>query len=601
MADIGRTIGGRYKLVEELGEDEISTVFRAQDLEHKTNISLRILDPELARDQDFVSELRLQTRAAARLDHPAITAVYDFGGDAKGVYLINEFVEGQSLGALLRRNGPVPARRAASVTAIVADAVAAAHEQGLVHGGLRSGKVIVTRDAEIKVSDFGLARALTECAVPPAMDAEQAACLSPEQLRGRRATDSSDIYALGVLLFELLTGRTPWDGETAEEIALAREQNPAPKPSDFRRGIPAEIEAICRKAMAPDVTRRYQSAALLADALHETIEALDAKHAAEAAVAGGSDEAEEAAQPGPAALGGRLAAPLAPLAPSGPLPVAPVMRRSNPMTHVPYAPDDYATGPAPVEEDEEEYVQPTRGRYAAEPAQAGAVAGAGRHAPRRINPVEYESSTDDEDEPISVWAWVAGFLALFLVTLLCLTVFLLLNRNAPSARVVYAPDLVELPFATAQQNADKLQLKIVPSYKANDTSQPENTVVDQDPAAGSPMERGDTIYVTVVGGAPQSTVPTVVGLTEADARNALTSAGLSPGAKTEAYDASVPEGSVISCNPYAGVALPKGSKVDYVVSKGPQPTPTPVPTQSPTPTPTPAPSDTPTPAPTPTP
>jgi serine/threonine-protein kinase len=591
VADIGRTIGGRYKLVEELGEDEISTIFRAQDLEHKTDIALRVLKPELASDHDFVAELRLQTRAAARLDHPAITAVYDFGGDAKGVYLITELVEGHSLGALLRRNGPVPARRAASVTAIVADAVAAAHEQGLVHGGLRSGKVVVTREAEVKVSDFGLARALKECAVPPDMDAEQVACLAPEQLRGRRATDSSDVYALGVLLFELLTGRVPWDGETADEIRAAREAKPAPRPTQIRRGIPPEIEAICRKAMAPDVTRRFQSAAIMADALHETIEALDAKHA-EASEAEGAEGA------------GAAGAPLAPIAPA-PLPVAPMLRRGNPMAQTPYAPDHYATAPAPApveeEEEAEEYVEPARGPHAEEAASSGFGLDSGRRSTRRINPVEYESYQDEDDEPISVWAWVAGFLALFLVTLIGLTIFLLLNRNSPSVGVVYAPDLVHLSMTEAQAQADGLGLKIVPTYKANDTNEDDNTVVEQDPAPGSALRRGDTIYVTVVGGAPQGTVPNIVGLTEADARNALTSAGLTPGDRADAYDASVPEGSVISCNPYEGVALPKGSKVDYVVSKGPEPTPTPAPTPTPTPAPTPTPTPTPAPTETPTP
>jgi serine/threonine protein kinase len=589
VADIGRTIGGRYKLVEELGEDEISTVFRAHDLEHKTDISLRVLKPDLASDHDFVAELRLQTRAAARLDHPAITAVYDFGGDAKGVYLITEMVEGHNLGDLLRRNGPVPARRAASVTAIVADAVAAAHEQGLVHGGLRSGKVIVTREAEVKVSDFGLARALKECAVPPDMDAEQVACLAPEQLRGRRATDASDVYALGVLMFELLTGRVPWDGETADEIRAAREAKPAPRPTQIRRGIPPEIEAICRKAMAPDVTRRFQSAAIMADTLHETIEALDAKHAEES-------EAEGA---GPAG------APLAPIA-SAPLPVAPKLRRGDPMARTPYAPDQYATAPAqapaqaPAEDEEEaeEYAEPARVRHAEESAASGFGLDSGRRSTRRINPVEYESYQDEDDEPISVWAWVAGFLALFLVTLIGLTFFLLLNRNSPSVSVVYAPDLVHLSITEAQAEADRLELTIVPTYKANDTNEDDNTIVEQDPAPGSAMHRGDTIYVTVVGGAPQATVPNVVGLTEADARNALTSAGLTPGDRTDAYDASVPEGSVVSCNPYEGVALPKGSKVDYVVSKGPEPTPTPAPTPTPTPAPTPTPTPAPTPAPT---
>ncbi len=597
MADIGRTIGGRYKLVEDLGEDEISTVFHAQDLESKTAVALRVLRPELAADQDFVAEFRLQTRAAARLDHPSITAVYDFGGDEKGVDLITELVEGQTLGALLQRNGPVPPRRAASVTSIVADAVAAAHEQGLVHGGLRASKVLVTRDAEVKVGDFGLARALTECATPPPFDTEQTVYASPEQLRGRRATDASDIYALGALLFELLTGHYPWPGETPQEIAAEREANPLPSPSEVRSGIPSEVEAICRKAMAPDVTRRYQSAAALTDALQQAIEHLDAAPEASAAAAAPFVEEYEP-EPEPETP----SAPVRPVPPARPLPVAPppatlpsapVVRRANPLGQGAYSPDDYAVAPQQVRSSRS--VAPLNApetRYSTS-AQAGLGLDAAGRA-RRINPAEAEPELlPEEERETSMWAWVAVCLALLLVTLLGLTIFLLLNR-APAGDTVYAPDLTDLPLSTAQQQAASLDLKLlVRTFEPNNTTKDDNTISGQDPEAGKPMQRGGTIEVTVRG--PQQVkVPNVVALTEADARNALSSAGLSIGTRSDAYDPNVPEGNVVSTNPKAGDIVERGKSVDYVVSMGPEPTPTPTPSPTPEPTPSPTPGESPT-------
>ena len=299
MAEIGRMIGGRYRLMELRGEDDVSTVFRATDVELNRDVAVKVLRPEYGADPDFVAEFRLQMRAAAGLSHPNIVAVYDFGADATGAYVVTEYVDGQDLSSLLSHNGPVPPRRAASVTAVVADALAAAHEHGIVHGGLRAGTVIVTRDGQIKVTDFGIARAFAESQVPPELSVEEAWFRSPEQARGRRATDASDEYALGVLLFELLTGRGPWDGETAEEVNRARQADPTPRPSEFQTGIPDEIEAIDLKAMAVEPAGRFESAAILSESLEITIDRLDAAFAT-AAVAKPEPEPEPEPEPAPA-------------------------------------------------------------------------------------------------------------------------------------------------------------------------------------------------------------------------------------------------------------------------------------------------------------
>ena len=615
MAEIGQVIAGRYRLMELRGEDAVSTVFRASDNDNGRVVAVRVLRPEFGTDADFVAELRLAMRAAAGLDHPNLVAIYDFGVDGSDAFIVTEFIDGQELGLLLARNGPVPPRRAASVASVVAAAVAAAHERGIVHGGVRSGSVLVTRDGQIKLADLGLARALAESSERPALSVEEAWYQSPEQARGRRATDASDIYALGVLLFELLTGRGPWGGATADAVARARLADPNPAPSDFQAGVPAEIEAIDRKAMAADPTRRYESAGVLADALETTITRLDAQVAMQA-----EDEAEGAQEPQNAAVVApepesqpepyaRPVAPPVPVVPAAaPIPPAPVVRpvaappvpptaplvrRPNPTARVTYAPDAYANSPA-VEDDVD---SADRGRSGYSPD------GLANRVTRRINPVEPEPEQfEDDAPPASTWVWVAGFLALFLVTLIGLTIYLLVSRGSSSANTVYAPNLVGIPYSDAQQTAQSYGLQLsVSATPTNNGSQTDNTIVSQSPASGSAMSKGDTIYVTVVTGTAQVVVPDIRDLTESDAINALTSAGLQVGDRTEAYDPTIPEGQIISSNPKMGLTVLKGSPVDYVVSEGPEPTPTPTPSPTPTPTPTPTPSPTPTPTPTPSP
>ena len=566
MAEIGQVIAGRYRLVELRGEDAISTVFRATDAKGNRVVAVKVLHPELGADHDFIAEFRLQMRAASALDHPNILAIYDFGTEAAGPYIVSEYFDGQDLGSLLHQNGAVPPRRAANVTGVVAAAIAAAHERGVVHGGLRSSTVLVTRDGTIKVADFGLALVLADSPVPAEeKSVEEAWYMSPEQVRGRRATDASDIYALGVLLFELLTGRGPWDGETALEVLAARKADPLPRPSDFQDGIPSEIEAIEQRATAINPTDRFESATELANGLEDTVAALDAMYAAPAVA--GDDEAELAGEVAgtsvepestPVAVPILPARPVVPpvlpvrqVAPPTPVPVPPVVpsRRPNPTARVNYTPDAYA-GPE-VEDD----LASSRGQA----GQSGySTDGSGRRVTRRINPVEPEPETFDETTPVSVWAWVAGFLALFLVTLLGLTIFLWINKNSPSNDSVAVPDLVNLSYNQAQQTAQGAGLQLQPIYIPNNTNNPDNTIVSQDPPAGNFLNRGDTVKVTIVNGSQQVLVPDVRNLTESDALNALSSAGLTAGNRTEAYDPTIPEGQIVGTNPHMGIQRAEG-------------------------------------------
>ena len=159
MAEIGSVIGGRYRLLELLGEGSFAAVFRADDTQQKRDVAVKLLRPEYAGNPDFMSDFRWQARAAASFSHENIASVLDFGTDPLGTFLVTEYVDGADLASLLARNGPVPPRRAARAAAEVAGALAAAHARGLFHGDLRAANVMVSRDGHVKVTDFGIARA----------------------------------------------------------------------------------------------------------------------------------------------------------------------------------------------------------------------------------------------------------------------------------------------------------------------------------------------------------------------------------------------------------------------------------------------------------
>ncbi len=278
MAEIGRVVGGRYRLVELVGEGGFAAVYRATDTQLNRDVALKLLRPEYAGDPDFMSDFRWQSRLAASVENENVAAVLDFGTDATGTYLVTEFVDGADLATLLQRNGPVPPRRAARAAAEVARALQAAHDRGLPHGDLRPGNVMVTRDGHVKVTDFGIARAAAAVAdVTSAnikrqpVDGGAAGAAGPAAMPGRglggAPSEASDVEALGEILYEMLTGRAPWPGDSTQARLAARRAGLPPRPSSLNPAVPLPLDEITLRALAPVPEWRFVSAAALAEAL----------------------------------------------------------------------------------------------------------------------------------------------------------------------------------------------------------------------------------------------------------------------------------------------------------------------------------------------
>src|SRR3954451_18339719 len=239
----GELVANRYELQEVVGTGGMSTVYRALDTLLERHVALKILHPHYGDDAEYVERFRREARSVAQLSHPNIVTVIDRGESDGQQYIVFEYVDGESLKQLVDRSGPLPARRAIELTLQVAEALAFAHNAGLVHRDVKPQNVLVTEDGEAKVTDFGIARSL---------DVEHGVTqtgtvlgtsnyLSPEQARGQTVRPATDVYSLGVVLFELLTGEVPFPGENFVAVAMKHINEPPPSLVEKRPDVPLRL------------------------------------------------------------------------------------------------------------------------------------------------------------------------------------------------------------------------------------------------------------------------------------------------------------------------------------------------------------------------
>jgi eukaryotic-like serine/threonine-protein kinase len=271
-------IAGRYELEELVGTGGMSSVYRARDQLLERHVALKVLHPHYGDDEEYVERFRREARAVAQLSHPHIVTVIDRGEDEGQQYIVFEYIDGENLKQLLERTGPLPTRRAVELALEIADALAFAHEHGLVHRDVKPQNVLLTPDGEAKVTDFGIARSL---------DVERGVTqtgtvlgtsnyLSPEQASGQPTTQATDVYSLGVVLYELLTAEVPFPGENFVAVAMKHLSEQPPDVLEKRPDVPLRLAAAVDRALEKDPARRFGSMDQFAWELRQCLADLDA-------------------------------------------------------------------------------------------------------------------------------------------------------------------------------------------------------------------------------------------------------------------------------------------------------------------------------------
>jgi serine/threonine-protein kinase len=551
---------GRYLIIRKLGSGGMANVYLAHDQELGRRVAIKILDDRHARDDQFVERFRREAQNAAGLSHPSIVSIYD-RGEAEGTYYIAmEYVEGRTLKELLVARGPSPLGIAIDYTRQILSALRFAHRNGIVHRDIKPHNVIVDGEGRVKVMDFGIARAGAASQMTEAGSIiGTAQYLSPEQARGAPVDQTSDLYSTGIVLYELLTGTVPFNGETPVEIAMKHlSQVPAP-PSTHRAEIPRDLDYVALRALAKDPADRYHSAEEMDSDLERIARGIGVSaETAEAAttVLSRTDIGEAATTIRPATAAGTT-----------------------------YTPGRYY-----------EYDEPPR-RRAIWPWLLGTVLVALALVGGWFAWQELESRLDAA-KPVAVPDVVGSVERLAVTQIREAGLKELVERRSnddgvqqgivfeqdpqPGDRtergnfvtivVSTGPSKVRVPDVLGERRdravSELTQAGLEPNVIAVNSLQPVDTVLATAPKAGTEVIVGTAVRVNVSKGPKPIAVPNVIGTPFESAESALQGAGFA--VAREDVDAEEPEGVVVGQNPAAGTQQAKGSVITLQVSRGPE-------------------------------
>ena len=567
---LGTCLDDRYEIVEVIGAGGMAVVYKAIDQRLNRFVAVKILRDELARDEEFRARFQIEAQAVAMLSHPNIVSVYDVSHTAGVEYIVMELIEGVTLMQYMQKKGALSWKEAAHFSTQIAKALEHAHSKGIVHRDIKPQNIMILRDGTIKVADFGIAA--LESAQEQRSDQTVGSVhyIAPEQARGETPDTRSDIYSLGVVMYEMLTGQMPYDGETAEQIALKHIAGVAVPPRQLNAEIPEELERITLKTMNADIRERYQSASELLTDLEE----FRKQQAALGRDSGEEYEDYEGVIPD-----------VRPIGTTGEMSQAKYARRRKRSRKVSimsgavgvlvfmiavfvflwnyWLRDIFSVAerielPNFVGQNYESIVNDSNYRdlynftvtYSIDPeVSEGVIISQDPEAGRSLMIVP---------EGIDVTLTVST-----------------------GVRQTTVPDVLNDPYSEATVTLQNAGFKVETQYAASDTVT-EGYVISTDPAPGEQLAQGSTIFVTISSGPVERTVsmPNLVGRTESEAKSLLNSNNLAY-ADTTYIESDQEEGTVIRQSIDAYEEVPEHTRIYLWVSTGPAETPEPTDTAPP--------------------
>ncbi len=529
---VGRLIEGRYRVDAMIANGGMSTVYRATDIRLDRTVALKIMQRSLAEDHGFVERFEREAKSAARLSHPNVVGVYDQGAYDGLVFLVMEYVPGHTLRDVLRVHGALEPARALGVMDPVLRALSAAHNAGFVHRDIKPENVLVTSDGHIKVADFGLARAITastSSAATRGVLIGTVAYLSPEQVESGSADARSDVYAAGILLFEMLTGAVPYQAETPLAVAYKHVNDHVPAPSSAKPGIPGYVDTLVTTASARHPEDRFPDTAAFLSAVSSAQALLAADGGARPAVsASATTEVLEGSTSDPIHGSGAVAGPVIDQTVVGRGVGTAVLSASAVALAEPRHSGLPSTGGGPPG-------QPPVNRPGVRSVRRG-----GRAA------------------------------VVLVVTLLAVLVgggswWIGVQRYVPM------PNVVGKTVTQAKPILASKGISLDTGNQSFDENVPKGAIISTDPIAGDDARVGSTVAATVSKGPERYSIPDVRGSSVDQATTAVREANLTVAGTEPAFDDTVAEGKVTGTNPKIGSSVKPATAVTLLVSKGPAP------------------------------
>ena len=588
MIEIGLILDGKYELMDQIGTGGMANVYKARCIGTDTFVAIKILKSEYNEDDAFVQKFIAEARSTEGLDHPNIVKIYDAGKDQGLYYIVMELAEGMTLKNYIRRYGRLSARETVDFSIQIAHAIQAAHDHGIIHRDIKPQNILVSDSGSIKVTDFGIAKAATSDTVSSnAMGSVR--YLSPEQARGGYSDNRSDIYSLGITIYEMATGRVPFDGDNSVAIALMHLRDDITPPRDYFPDIPASLENIILKCVRKKPEERYQSARDLISDLERVFESPDGNYVYVTPLVDDSptrardqqeieevkrslsretdrdirEDSEDDEEVMPRfekmiliiaiILGVAFAAFL-----------IFTVGNSLHLFRLPFGKESESTteqASTSVKDTETEKVQvPDFTKLTKEKA----LERARKHS-LNLNFVQMET-TEEYDE--STWIVIEQDHARGdkVTTGTVVTLTLGPDESNLSSRI-QVPALEGLEQGEAESTLEKEGLSSSVIYATSDTVK-EGVVIRQNPKGGTEVDRGFTVTITVSKGVGQVKVPSLSGVSRENAEKLLNDVGLKLGSVSSDYSGSVGVGDVIEQDIPSGSLVEKGTEVSITISLG---------------------------------